>query len=220
MEHDETSKLADVQTKPADLLVGDLADEPAEPVAVVKTTEPAEPAAVIKTTEPVEPRTKTATKNPKRVEQGKRLAEWNKANKRRQLLETTRPALKQLEDAPTRPALKQLKAPTSSFETKGDTKDYFLIGETILIIGLLSVGLFCYTTRLTSTDKAATSGQLEASKKAQLESTQLEAEAEAGGSKKAQLVETQLKEDNIFDMQFFIFKKIFYIIIRWIQVVS
>ena len=26
MEHDETSKLADVQTKPADLLVGDLAD--------------------------------------------------------------------------------------------------------------------------------------------------------------------------------------------------
>ena len=48
MEHDETSKLADVQTKPADLadlLVGDLADEPAEPAAVVKTTEPAaEPA--------------------------------------------------------------------------------------------------------------------------------------------------------------------------------
>ena len=38
MEHDETSKLADVRTKPADLLVGDLADEPA---AVVKTTEPA-----------------------------------------------------------------------------------------------------------------------------------------------------------------------------------
>ena len=33
MEHDETSKLADVQTKPADLLVGDLlvGDEPAEP---------------------------------------------------------------------------------------------------------------------------------------------------------------------------------------------
>ena len=38
MEHDETSKLADVQTKPADLLVGDLTDitEPAEPAAVVK----------------------------------------------------------------------------------------------------------------------------------------------------------------------------------------
>ena len=68
MEHDETSKLADVQTKPADLLVGDLADEPA---AVVKTTEPA--------AEPAEPRTKAATtaaktKNPKRVEQGKKLA--------------------------------------------------------------------------------------------------------------------------------------------------
>ena len=72
MEHDETSKLADVQTKPADLLVGDLADEPA---AVVKTTEPA--------AEPAESRTKAAktTKNPKRVEQGKKLAEWNKANK-------------------------------------------------------------------------------------------------------------------------------------------
>ena len=52
MEHDETSKLADVQTKPADLLVGDLVDEPAEPAAVVKTAEP------------VEPRTKAATKNP------------------------------------------------------------------------------------------------------------------------------------------------------------
>ena len=55
MEHDETSKLADVQTKPADLadlLVGDLADEPAEPAAVVKTTEPA--------AGPAEPRTKAA----------------------------------------------------------------------------------------------------------------------------------------------------------------
>ena len=76
-------------------------------------------------------------------------------------------------------------------ETKGNTKDCFLIGETILIIGLLSVGLFCYTTSLASTDKATTSG----SKKAQLESTQLEAQS----SKKAQLVETQSKEDNIFD---------------------
>ena len=198
MEHDETSKLADVQTKPADLLVGDLlvGDEPA---AFVKTTEPA---AVVKTTEPVEPRTKAATKNPKRVEQGKRLAEWNKANKRRQLLVATKPepALKQLKatSSTPEPALKQLKAPKSSFETKGetkgDTKDYFLIGETILIIGLLSVGLFYYTTSLASTDKT----QFEASKKAQLKSTQ--PEVEAGGSKKAQLVETQLKEDNIFDM--------------------
>ena len=184
MEHDETSKLADVQTKSADLLVGDLpvGDEPA---SVVKTTEPA---AVVKTTEPVEsrtkeaePRTKAATKNPKRVEQGKRLAEWNKANKRRQLLEptlkqpeaTTRPALKQLEatSSISEPALKQLKA--SSFETKGETKgntkDYFLIGETILIIGLLSVEIFCYTTSLASTDKATTSG----SKKAQLDQLSL-----------------------------------------------
>ena len=186
MEHDETSKLADVQTKPADLLVSDLADEPA---AVVKTTEPA--------AEPAEPRTTAAkTKNPKRVEQGKKLAEWNKANKRRQLLE---PALKQVEATSSTPALKQLatsSTPKSSFETKGETKgntkDYFLIGETILIIGLLSVGLFCYTTSSASTDKATTSG----SKKAHSESTQLEAQS----SKKAQLVETQSKEDNIFDM--------------------
>ena len=179
MEHDETSKLADVQTKSADLLVSDLADEPA---SVVKTTEPA--------AELDEPRTKAAktTKNRKRVEQGKRLAEWNKANKRRQLLEPTlkqveatsctpEPALKQLEatSSISEPALQQLKS--SSFETKGktkgNTKDYFLIGETILIVGLLSVGLFCYTTSLSSTDKATTSG----SKKAQLESTQPEAEA-------------------------------------------
>ena len=110
--------------------------------------------------------------------------------------------MKQLEatSSTPEPALQQLKA--SSFETKGETKgntkDYFLIGETILIIGLLSVGLFCYTTSLTSTDKATTSG----SKKAQLESTQpkAEAETEAGVKRSAQLVETQSKEDNIFDM--------------------
>ena len=79
MEHDETTKLADVQTDLADLA------EPAEPV---------ESTSVVKTTEPAEPRTKASTKaaktkNPKRVEQGKKLAEWNKANKRRQLLEPT-----------------------------------------------------------------------------------------------------------------------------------
>ena len=172
MEHDETSKLADVQTKPADL--ADLADmdEPAEPAAVVKTTEPSEPAAATKAAT----RAAKTTKNPKRVEQGKRLAEWNKANKRRQL----EPALKQASSSTPEPALEQLEAstsptPKSSFETKGDTKDYFLIGETILIIGLLSVGIFCYTTSLTfnKADKAqledATSGQ------AQLELSQPEA---------------------------------------------
>ena len=183
MEHDETSKLADVQTKPADLLVNDLADEPA---AVVKTTEST---SVVKTTEPAaepaEPRTKAAkTKNPKRVEQGKKFAEWNKANKRRQLLEptlkqveATRPALQQLEatSSTPEPALKQLEDATSGTKPKSNTKtkDYFSIGETILIIGLLSVGLFCYTTSLTSTDKT----QFEASKKAQLKSTQLEAQS-------------------------------------------
>ena len=106
---------------------------------------------------------------------------------------TPRTALKQLEATSSTPALKQLE---TKGETKGNTKDYFLIGETILIIGLLSVGLFCYTASLTSTDKATTSG----SKKAQLESTQPKAEAEAGVKQSAQLVETQSKEDNIFDM--------------------
>ena len=158
MEHDETSKLADVQTDLVDLA------ESAEPASVVKTTEPAG--------EPAGPRTKAAktTKNPKRVEQGKRLAEWNKANKRRQLLEptlkqveaTTRPALQQLEATSSTPelALQQLEDATSGTKPKSNTKtkDYFLIGETILIIGLLSVGLFCFTTCLTSTDKATTSG--------------------------------------------------------------
>ena len=111
---------------------------------------------------------------------------------------TTRPALKQLEATSSTPALKQLEDATSGTKPKSNTKtkDYFLIGETILNIGLLSVGLFCYTTSLTSTDKATTSG----SKKAQLESTQPKAEAEAQSSKKAQLVETQSKDDNIFEM--------------------
>ena len=118
----------------------------------------------------------------------------------KQVEATTRPALKQLEatSSISEPALQQLKV--SSFETKGETKgntkDYFLIGETILIIGLLSVGRFWYTTSLTSTDKATTSG----SKKAQLESTQPKAEAEAGVKQSAQLVETQSTGDNIFNM--------------------
>ena len=109
--------------------------------------------------------------------------------------------MQQLEDA-TRPepALKQLQASTSRTKPKSNTKtkDYFLIGETILIIGLLSVGLFCYTTSLTS-DKAdkADKAQLEdaTNGKAQFESIQPEVKR----SKKAQLVETQSKEDNIFD---------------------
>ena len=111
-----------------------------------------------------------------------------------QLEDATRPALQLLEATKPRPALQQLEDATSGTKPKSNTKtkDYLLIGETILIIGLLSVGLFCYTTSLTSTDKT----QLEASKKAQLKSTQLEAQS----SKKAQLVETQLKENNIFDM--------------------
>ena len=66
MEHDETSKLADVQTKPADLLVGDLADINEPAASVVKTTEPAEPAATKAATKAAK-----TTKNPKRVEQGK-----------------------------------------------------------------------------------------------------------------------------------------------------
>ena len=210
MEPDERqdAKLADVQTEPETTteLTTELTLEPTTELTPETSTDVK--AAKMK---------KKKTKNPKRVEQGKKLAEWNKANKRRQL----EPALKQATSSTPEPALKQLEAtsstPKSSFETKGDTKDYFLIGETILIIGLLSVGLFCYTTSLTF-NKSATSSkaQLEdaTSGKAQPESTQPEAEAEAGvkHSKKAQLVETQSKEDNIFDMYFFLLKKTIYIV--------
>ena len=86
--------------------------------------------------------------------------------------------MQQLEDA-TSPALKHSASTTT--RSKSDTKDYLLIGEKILIIGLLSVGLFCYTTSSTS-DKADKT-QLEATKsgKAQPESTQLEStQPEAG----------------------------------------
>ena len=104
--------------------------------------------------------------------------------------------MQQLEDA-TKPALQQLERT----KPNSNTKRLFLIGETILIIGLLSVGLFCYTTSFTS-DKAD-KAQLEAatSGKAQPESTQLEStQPEVKRSKKAQLEATKSKEEDIFSM--------------------
>ena len=79
--------------------------------------------------------------------------------------------------------------PSASTATKpkSDTKDYFLIGETILIVGLLSVGLFCYTTSLTS-DKAD---------KAPVKRTAAKTTAETVAAVRSK---TELEEDNIFDM--------------------
>ena len=88
MEPDERqdSKLADVQTEPETTI------EPTTDV-VKASTELTPSTDVVKAA-------KMKKKNPKRVEQGKKLAEWNRANKQRQLLEdATRPepALKQVE---------------------------------------------------------------------------------------------------------------------------
>ena len=87
--------------------------------------------------------------------------------------------------------------PSASTATKpkSDTKDYFLIGETVLIIGLLSVGLFCYTTSLTS-DKAD---------KAPVKRTAAKTTAETTAKRTAETApavrsKTELEEDNIFDM--------------------
>ena len=61
---------------------------------------------------------KKKTKIPKRVEQGKKLAEWNKANKQRTKLETQADVLPTKVETP----LKQ----TPLQKTKAATKDYFL----------------------------------------------------------------------------------------------
>ena len=139
---------------------------------------------------------KERIKNPKRVEQGKKLAEWNKANKKRlsrQQLETQSetPPL-QLETPPLQLKTFQLEDKTSQLEVEDKTsqplqlkdealqlevkplkentklstkstksKDYFLIAETILIIGLVGAGLFFYTT---TTQKCSNKAQLKASK--------------------------------------------------------
>ena len=134
---------------------------------------------------------KERIKNPKRVEQGKKLAEWNKANKkrlsRRQLetqsetpplqLETSQLEVEdktsqlevedktsqplQLKDEALQLEVKPLKENTKLSTKSTKSKDYFVIAETILIISLVGAGLFFYTT---TTQKCSNKAQLKAGK--------------------------------------------------------
>ena len=132
---------------------------------------------------------KERIKNPKRVEQGKKLAEWNKANKkrlsRRQLeTQSETPPLQletfqledktsqlEVEDKTSQPLqlinealqleVKPLKENTKLSTKSTKSKDYFLIAETILIISLVGAGLFFYTT---TTQKCSNKAQLKAGK--------------------------------------------------------
>ena len=132
---------------------------------------------------------KERIKNPKRVEQGKKLAEWNKANKkrlsRRQLeTQSETPPLQletfqledktsqlevedktsqplQLKDEALQLEVKPLKENTKLSTKSTKSKDYFLIAETILIISLVGAGLFFYTT---TTQICSNKAQLKAGK--------------------------------------------------------
>ena len=132
---------------------------------------------------------KERIKNPKRVEQGKKLAEWNKANKkrlsRRQLeTQSETPPLQletfqledktsqlevedktsqplQLKDEALQLEVKPLKENTKLSTKSTKSKDYFLIAETILVISLVGAGLFFYTT---TTQKCSNKAQLKAGK--------------------------------------------------------
>ena len=132
---------------------------------------------------------KERIKNPKRVEQGKKLAEWNKANKkrlsRRQLeTQSETPPLQletfqledktsqlevedktsqplQLKDEALQLEVKPLKENTKLSTKSTKSKDYFIIAETILIISLVGAGLFFYTT---TTQKCSNKAQLKAGK--------------------------------------------------------
>ena len=153
---------------------------------------------------------KERIKNPKRVEQGKKLAEWNKANKkrlsRRQLetpplqLETSQLEDKtsqlevedktsqlEVEDEASQPQLTTTKLTTKKTNTK--SKDYFLIAETILIISLVGAGLFFYTT---TTQKCSNKAQLKAGK-AQLETATKKATD-------ANIATNKSNEDDYFEM--------------------
>ena len=162
---------------------------------------------------------KERIKNPKRVEQGKKLAEWNKANKkrlpRRQLetppLQLETPQLEdktsQLEDKTSQPLqlkdetqqlkdealqleVKPLKENTKlSTKSNTNSKDYFLIAETILIISLVGAGLFFYTT---TTQKCSDKAQLKAGK-AQLETATKKATD-------ANIATNKSNEDDYFEM--------------------
>ena len=125
---------------------------------------------------------KERIKNPKRVEQGKKLAEWNKENtkrlSRRQLETQSETPPLQLEDEVSQPLqlkdetqqlkdealqleVKPLKENTKLSTKSTKSKDYFLIAETILIISLVGAGLFFYTT---TTQKCSNKAQLKAGK--------------------------------------------------------
>ena len=155
---------------------------------------------------------KERIKNPKRVEQGKKLAEWNKANKkrlsRRQLetppLQIETPQLEdktsqlevedntsQLEVEASQPQLTTTKLTTKLTTKKTNTKskDYFLIAETILIISLVGAGLFFYTT---TTQKCSNKAQLKAGK-AQLETATKKATD-------ANIATNKSNEDDYFEM--------------------
>ena len=100
---------------------------------------------------------KERIKNPKRVEQGKKLAEWNKANKKRlSQLKVETPPL-QLETSQLEDKTSQLEVEDEASQPRLTTKklttkkDYFLIAETILIISLVGAGLFFYATNKEAT---------------------------------------------------------------------
>ena len=157
---------------------------------------------------------KERIKNPKRVEQGKKLAEWNKANKKR-LLETPPLQLEdktsqlevedktsqlevedeasqlEVEDEASQPQLTTTKLTTKLTTKKTNTKskDYFLIAETILIISLVGAGLFFYTT---TTQKCSNKAQLKAGK-AQLETATKKATD-------ANIATNKSNEDDYFEM--------------------
>ena len=150
---------------------------------------PAEIPAEIPAKITTEVKKKERIKNPKRVEQGKKLAEWNKANKkrlsRRQLeTQSETPPLQletfqledktsqlevedktsqplQLKDEALQLEVKPLKENTKLSTKSTKSKDYFLIAETILIISLVGAGLFFYTT---TTQKCSNKAQLKAGK--------------------------------------------------------
>ena len=162
---------------------------------------------------------KERIKNPKRVEQGKKLAEWNKANKKRlsrrqletpplqietsQQLEDKTSQLEvedktsqlEVEDEASQPQLTTTKLTTKLTTKKTNTKskDYFLIAETILIISLVGAGLFFYTT---TTQKCSNKAQLKAGK-AQLETATKKATATNIATNNAT---NKSNEDDYFEM--------------------
>ena len=158
---------------------------------------------------------KERIKNPKRVEQGKKLAEWNKANKKRlsQLKVETLPL--QLETLPLQLETPQLEDKTSQLEVEDEAsqpqlttfctkklttkklttkKDYFLIAETILIISLVGAGLFFYAT--TTLNKEATTQLKAGTGKAKLEHV----EAATKKATDANIATNKSNEDDCFEM--------------------